>query len=190
LIARWLAKLVLSPAVSAQSKLSSGKKRHQAATLAIVKHTVISPIGKPGKDAMLTRIGRVANSEGFTLIELMIAVVIIAVLMTIALPAYQQQSMLAARAAAQAQMLEVANLQQQYLLANRKYMDAAALAAAGYTPDPVVARHYASRLTVGAGAIPTYQLRLTPFGAQGGDGWLQVDGQGNYSAQYNGRWWR
>jgi type IV pilus assembly protein PilE len=139
---------------------------------------------------MLTRTGSVANNKGFTLIELMIAVVITAVLMTIALPAYQKQSMRAHRAAAQAQMLEVANLQQQYLLANRKYMDAAALAAVGYTPDPVVARHYTSHLTVGAGAIPTYQLRLTPFGAQGADGWLQVDGQGNYSAQYSNRWWR
>ncbi|WP_279304939.1 type IV pilin protein [Pseudohalioglobus lutimaris] len=129
-------------------------------------------------------------SLGFSLIELMIVVAIMAVLMAVALPAYQQQSLRANRAAAQAEMLTVANLQQQYLLANRQYLDAAALAAAGYTPDPAVARYYQSRLTVGTGLVPTYALRLVPVGSQQSDGWLQLDGQGNYSSEFSNKWWR
>jgi type IV pilus assembly protein PilE len=133
---------------------------------------------------------RISHNSGFTLIELMVVVVIIAVLMTIALPAYQKQAMRASRAAAQAEMLEVASLQQQYLLSNRRYMDATALAAAGYAPDPVVARYYQSRLTVGIGPVPAYELRLTPLGTQRSDGWLQVDSEGNYSSQFRHKWWR
>lgn len=137
---------------------------------------------------MLTLNRRACHSYGFSLIELMIVVAIIAVLMTIALPAYQQQSMRATRAAAQAEMLTVANLQEQYLLANRQYLDAAGLLAAGYTPDPVVARHYQTDMTLATGPVPAYALRLVPFGAQQADGWLQVDSQGNFTSEFDDRW--
>ncbi len=49
----------------------------------------------------------------------MIVVVIIGILAAIALPNYRQYVIRSNRTAAQAQMLEIANRQQQFLLANR-----------------------------------------------------------------------
>lgn len=130
------------------------------------------------------------SSQGFSLIELMIAVVILAILMGLALPAYQQQSLRGNRAAAQAEMLKLAGLQQQFLLSNHHYMDEAALAAAGYVPDAQVARHYQASLSLGNGKIPTYILRFTPTAQQRDDGWLELDSRGHYRSEFANRWWR
>ena len=62
-----------------------------------------------------------ARQVGFTLIELMVVVTIVAILMAVALPAFNSQMMKGHRAAAQAEMMEIANKQQQYLLSNRAY---------------------------------------------------------------------
>ena len=58
---------------------------------------------------------------GFTLIELMIVVAIVSILIMVVLPGYQNQVMRGHRSAAKAEMLEIANRQQQFLLANRAY---------------------------------------------------------------------
>jgi len=61
--------------------------------------------------------------QGFTLIELMVTVAIVAILAAIAVPNYQQYVIRAKRAAAQSEMMVIANFEQQYLLANRTYAD-------------------------------------------------------------------
>ena len=155
-----------------------------------VLHTASQRMGQQGKEAMLTRNRSAIAQQGFTLIEVMIVVVIVALLMAVALPAYRDQVRRSHRAAAQAQMLEIASVQQQFLLSNRAYMDKGMLAAAGYSLDPLVLPHYRYSLTLGSGPVPTYQLRFTPIGAQAGDGWLQLDDRGNYSSQYGNRWRR
>jgi type IV pilus assembly protein PilE len=59
--------------------------------------------------------------RGFTLIEMMIVLLLVAVLAAIALPAYQEQVRKGRRASAQAFLMDVAAKQQQFLLDNRRY---------------------------------------------------------------------
>lgn len=61
------------------------------------------------------------RSRGFTLIELMMVVVIVAVLMSIAVPSYRAQVLKSHRAAAKAKVLEVASRQESYFADNKAY---------------------------------------------------------------------
>ena len=56
------------------------------------------------------------KARGFTLIELMITVAIIAILASVAYPSYTNHVRKAARRAAQAEMMEIANREQQFLI--------------------------------------------------------------------------
>ena len=127
----------------------------------------------------MTEPSRPGNRQaGFTLAELMIVVVIVGVLMAIALPAFQNQVMRSKRTAAQAEMLDIANRQQQYLLSNRSYMDKATLEASGYSLDPDVAKNYTYTIALGTMAAPTYTITFSPSGAQAEDGALTLNEQG------------
>lgn len=116
------------------------------------------------------------KSKGFTLIELMIALVVIAILAAIAVPAYRDSVIKGNRRAAQTAVLDLANLQQQFFVSNRAYGSAAAL---GYTLPPEVATHYDLAITVNNAATPpTFLLTLTPKGGQAKDGALTVNSAG------------
>ena len=81
------------------------------------------------------------KNRGFTLIELMIAVAIVAILAGIGYPSYTSHVKKSLRRAAQAQMLDIANRQQQFLLANRAYVAYSALTTSGYAlPSELSAR--------------------------------------------------
>ena len=119
--------------------------------------------------------------NGFTLIELMITVAIIAILASIAYPSYQQYIIRSKRSAAQAQMMDIANRQQQFLLANRMYATKDALTASGYTLPAEVAANYGYTITLQdptATEVPSFLLTFTPTGSQAGDGDLTLDNQG------------
>ncbi|MEJ1129295.1 type IV pilin protein [Variovorax sp. CCNWLW225] len=115
--------------------------------------------------------------NGFTLIEVMITVVIIAILASIAIPSYNRYVIRAKRSAAQAQMMEIANRQQQFLLANRSYADKTTLTASGYALPADVAANYDYTITVTT-EIPGFVLTFTPSGTQQSDGNLTLDNQG------------
>ena len=117
--------------------------------------------------------------NGFTLIEVMITVVIIAILASIAIPSYNRYVIRAKRSAAQAQMMEIANRQQQFLLANRSYADKTALTASGYSLPAEVAANYDYTITLSApDAPPAFVLTFDSTGAQASDGDLTLDNQG------------
>lgn len=118
------------------------------------------------------------SSRGFTLIELMIAVAIVAILAAIAFPAYQSQVRKSNRAAAQAVMMDAANKQQFYLSSRREY--AATLADLGVTTPVDVARWY--DITVvpnNADRPPTFVITGTPKDTQVDDGVLTLNSVGD-----------
>jgi type IV pilus assembly protein PilE len=70
---------------------------------------------------------------GFTLIELMIVIVVVAILVGIALPSYQQHVIKTKRSLGKAELMEVLARQEQFFVNNRQY--ATTLAALGLS-DP------------------------------------------------------
>ena len=117
---------------------------------------------------------RTLKQRGFTLIELMITVAIVGILAAVAYPAYTSHIIKGSRAAAKAQMLDIANREQQFLLANRTYADKTALEASGYGLPPEVSVKYDYDITVGASTSPAYTITFTPKGPQVSDGPLTL----------------
>ena len=118
-----------------------------------------------------------SKQRGFTLIELMVVVIIVAVLAAIALPAYQNQVIRGHRAAAKSAMLDIANRQEQFLLANRKY--AGDVTELGYAlPTDVSSNYQVPVITVTNSGLPYFKITLNPYGNQASDGSLELDSAG------------
>jgi type IV pilus assembly protein PilE len=118
------------------------------------------------------------NKAGFTLIELMVTVAIVAILAAIALPSYQRYILRGKRAAAQAQMMDIGNREQQFILANRTYADKSTLETGGYSLPSEVAASYDYDITVSANAVPSYTITFTAKNSQSSDGNLTLDSNG------------
>lgn len=119
-----------------------------------------------------------AKQRGFTLIELMITVAIIAVLAAVAYPSYIKHVQKSARRAAQAQMMDLANREQQYLLANRAYASKTDLTSAGYTLPTDLTGRYNWDITVGTDTVPSFTVTFTATGPQADDGDLTLTSDG------------
>lgn len=120
---------------------------------------------------------------GFTLIELMIAVVVVGILTLIAVPAYTKYTVKAKRSAAESFIMSVANKQEQYILDTRSYAnDPNALNTLQISPSADVANNYT--ISVAASSPPpTFTVTATPYGGQLSNdtqcGALSIDQTGN-----------
>ena len=129
---------------------------------------------------------RYNKTSGFSLVELMVVTGIIAILGAIAIPAYRQYVIRGNRSAAMAQMMDLANREQQFLLVNRAYADKPTLEASGYLLSPEVSRFYSWNVVTPLGAQPSFIITFTPLGGQVKDGALTLDSEGNKSPA--GKW--
>ncbi len=75
---------------------------------------------RPSRSAALSR-----ASSGFTLVELMVVVLLVAILAAIAYPSYREQVRKARRADAQAVLMQAAQFMERYYTENGTYKDAA-----------------------------------------------------------------
>lgn len=119
------------------------------------------------------------QQQGFTLIELMIVVAIIAVIAGIGYPSYTQYVTKAKRSAAQGFMLQIASREEQYLADARTYTDlfTTPVGNALYmTPPAETTGKYTFSITVitlnthadyiANAALPQYIITATPQGGQ------------------------
>jgi type IV pilus assembly protein PilE len=119
--------------------------------------------------------------KGFTLIELMITVVIIAILAAIAVPSYQNQVQKTRRADAQGALTGLANAMERYFTNNNTYAGAA-VGVGGIFPAqaPLDGNTKYYTLSIADADGDSYTLEATPIagGAQDGNGALRLTSTG------------
>ena len=130
---------------------------------------------------------RPARTRAFTLIELLIALALVATLATVAYPNYVSYKVRANRAAAQALMLDLASRQQLYFLDARAYAGSLAQLGLGPLPPQIGAYYSVPDPVVDNGAAPpTFMLSALarPGTIQAADGDIGINSAGVRS----GRW--
>ena len=121
---------------------------------------------------------RNSKQNGFTLIELMVAVAIVGILASIAYPSYTSYIIKGNRSAAQAQMLDIANRQQQFLLANRAFASTTTLNSSGYALPSTLTGKYTHAVEVGTDTVPSFTITFTATGNQTSDGNITLNSDG------------
>lgn len=135
------------------------------------------------------------RAAGFTLIELMITVAVIAILAAIALPSYQEYVRKSRRADAQAFMSEVVARQQHFLLDRRSYAvsitDAPGINGLGMTIPANVSSFYTVTVATNNAGQPTFVITGLPTGSQASEkcGTLTIDQRGSKTASGTGSCW-
>lgn len=101
--------------------------------------------------------------RGFTLVELMIVVAVIAILAAVAIPSYMRYTLRANRAAAEDVMLDMASAQERYMIDARQYTTSnAQLGYSSTTMPNAVASNYTVAVSTSVGPPPTYTITATP----------------------------
>ena len=118
------------------------------------------------------------RTSGFSLIELMIVVVIVAILSSIAYPSYLNQVTQARRVDAQAVLMDATQFMERFYTENNRYdQDTGGTAVAlpaqlRESPRDSGTKSY--DITVQVATASTYTLQATPKNAQAGDGFIQI----------------
>ncbi len=128
------------------------------------------------------------KQSGFTLIELMVAVAIVAILAAVALPAYQSYLRKSYRAEAQAYLMAVSVRQQQFLIDTGAYSNS--LTTIGVPTPSNVSTAYDLTLTAPAATPPTFTVTATPKQIQSSEacGTLSINQTGTKTAAVSGCW--
>ncbi|WP_455207916.1 type IV pilin protein [Kaarinaea lacus] len=105
------------------------------------------------------------SNKGFTLIELMIAVVVVAILAMVAIPAYNDSVQKARRSDAKSTLTSAASRMEQFFLDNKTYTTD--MTALGYTESPAqsIDGHYTVSVvtpTTGCPIATCFQLQAVP----------------------------
>lgn len=104
-------------------------------------------------------------SSGFTLIELMITLLIVAILGTVATTVYSNYTLRNARVGVQTYMSSIAGKQEQYMLDARAYTTSASTL--GLSAPSWLSAKYSVVITVNNAATPpTWLVTATPIGGQ------------------------
>jgi type IV pilus assembly protein PilE len=117
------------------------------------------------------RMQAMAHERGFTLLELMIVVVIIAILAAIAIPTYGRYAIRAHRPDGQELLLRIASAQERFYATGNQY---GSLTAIGYT-DPAISEKGYYSVTVAVAADPAgnssqaFTATAAPVGGQAKD---------------------
>lgn len=117
--------------------------------------------------------------KGFTLIELMVVVAVVAILAAVAIPSYQDYIIKSNRAAAQAFMVSVDNREKQYFLDARAYTDVLGTGGLGMIEPDNVSKFYTITIATSS-PPPTFTITATPRTgvSQASDGNLTLDSTG------------
>ena len=128
------------------------------------------------------------DERGFTLIEMMIVVAIVAILAAIALPSYRNQVIKSNRAATQAYIADLANKEQLYLQTARGYGSLTDLGISTASIPAEIARVYDITIATQAGPPPSFTVTATPKGNQASDGWIAIDSSGTKTSEKTNKW--
>lgn len=102
--------------------------------------------------------------KGFTLIEVMIAVVILSILVAIAVPSYSSFITKSRRGDATNMLLDVAGEQQRFLSEQNRY--ATSMAELGYDNDPTLSENGYYAVSVATPTPSTFVLTATPVAGE------------------------
>ena len=124
------------------------------------------------------------NTRGLTLIELVIAIAVMAIIALIAIPSYQSSLVKSRRGDAMGALSQFATAMERYHTEHYSYTGAATGGQNTGTPTifpskvPVDGAKTYYNLTITAASKKAFTLRATPVDSQAEDGYLEIDSTG------------